>query len=75
MLTEGCIGRMRGAGGAGDENWRRRWVELGDGVDAGVGVEAAGSGEFVASEQSSPGGLPWWGRRGASGIAAAELLL
>ena len=59
----GGEGRRRDAGGI-----RGR-------VAAEVGVEAAGSGEFVASGQISPGGLPWWGRRGAPGIAAAELLL
>jgi len=59
----GGEGRRRDAGGV-----------LGR-VAAEVGVEVAGSGEFVASGQSSPGGLPWWGLRGAPGIAAAELLL
>jgi hypothetical protein len=57
-------GVAQGAGGVSlaaelDGAWRR--------VDAGLGVEVAGSGEFVASEQSSPGGLPWLGRRGAPG--------
>jgi len=75
VLTEarielrGCAGALTSTAGGG------AGTEHGDEVGAEVGVEAAGSGEFVASGQSSPGGLPRWGRRGAPGIAVAELLL
>jgi len=48
--------------------WSRSWVLQGS------GSEKNGSAKFVASGRSSPGGLPWWGRRGTPGIAAAELL-
>jgi len=49
--------------------WSRSWVLQGS------GSEKNGSAKFVASGRSSPGGLPWWGRRGVPGIAAAELPL
>ena len=67
VLTEarielrGCAGALTSTAGGGVG------TEHGDEVGAEVGVEAAGSGEFVASGQSSPGGLPRWGRRGAPG--------
>jgi len=41
----------------------------------GSGSEKNGSAKFVASGRSSPGGLPWWGRWGVPGIAAAEIQL
>jgi hypothetical protein len=50
-------------------------AELGWRAAAEVGSAKKGSAKFVASGQNSPGGLPWWGRRGVPGIAAAELLL
>ena len=67
ILTEVRIRGMGGRRVPAAWAWRRSSTGLGDGVDAGLGVEAAGSGEFVASEQSSPGGLPGLGRRGAPG--------
>jgi hypothetical protein len=73
VLTEtrielrGCAGALTSTAGGG------AGTERGDEVSAEVGVEAAGSGKFVASGRSSPGGFPWWGRRGALGNAAAVL--